>query len=152
MYIRKTVLWLCVSHCKGIAKVLRLRNFGWVSVFPKFTYYLPRAGSHHYGLCFSRRVFFLYLLALELYHSVVWSPLGRAHISASYGIFFWWPQRSTTFTIFNHDNLPITNTIVIIFSITIRFQPPKLGGYALCGPRHTAIPSPPYKAQFCWCY
>ena len=32
--------------------------------------------------------FFLYLFALELYRSVVWSPLGRASISTSYGIFF----------------------------------------------------------------
>ena len=32
--------------------------------------------------------FFLYLFALELYRSVVWSPLGRASISASYCIFF----------------------------------------------------------------
>ena len=46
----------------------------------------PMAG--HIGLCFSRRVFFLYLFALELYRSVVWFPLGRASISTSYGIFF----------------------------------------------------------------
>ena len=82
--------------------------------------------------------FFLYLFVLELYRSVVWSPLGRASISASYGFFF------VTNTIFDRDDLPNTNTIVIISSTTIGFQPPKIGGYALLGVRHKAIPSPPY--------
>ena len=37
---------------------------------------------------FSPPFFFLYLFALELYCSVVWFPLGRASISASYVFFF----------------------------------------------------------------
>jgi hypothetical protein len=53
---------------------------------------------------------------------------------------------STANTIFDDDDLPNTTTIVIIFSTTIGFQPPKMGGYALRGPPHKAIPSPPYKA------
>ena len=45
-----------------------------------------RRESHRF--VFFPPCFFLYLFALELYCSVVWSPLGRASISTSYGIFF----------------------------------------------------------------
>jgi hypothetical protein len=44
-------------------------------------------GRTHSGLCFYHYSF-LYLFVKELYCSVVWSPLGRASISASYSIFF----------------------------------------------------------------
>ena len=39
-------------------------------------------------VCVFPAVFFLYLYPKELYRSVVWSPLGRASISASWDIFF----------------------------------------------------------------
>jgi len=56
------------------------------------------------------------------------------------------PTYLSVYGIFDDDNLPNANTIVIICSTTIGFQPPKMGGYALLDPPHKAIPSPPYQA------
>jgi hypothetical protein len=79
------------------------------------------------------------------YIVALYGPRWVASISASYG-FFLRPQHSTAHTIFDNDDLPNTNTIDIIFSTTIGFQPPKMGWYALRGPLHKAISPPPYKA------
>ena len=95
---------------------------------------------------FFPRLFPSYICAKELHCSVVPSPLGRASMSASYNIFFC----SAT----DHDNLHNgdPNTISIISSRTIWFQPPKIGGYALLVVQREEIPSPPHNTWFCGCW
>jgi hypothetical protein len=104
-------------------------------------------GRTHSGLCFYRYSF-LYLFVKELYCSVVWSPLGRASISASYSIFFgnlnlqlltqFWPWQPSQHQ--NYCHYFLKNHLI---------STAKNWGGALLGPRRKAIPSPAFKAWFC---